>query len=62
MVRAWLFQRRQHRDQPLSPETLDSWETRPMVISKSGDLQAPRGTGPDKAMEEAEHETVPAHR
>jgi hypothetical protein len=62
-VRAWSFQRRQRRDQPLSPpETLDSWETRPLSISRFGDLYAPRETGPDKAAEEVEHETVPAQR
>ncbi|MGH8070549.1 MAG: hypothetical protein ACRERE_35980 [Candidatus Entotheonellia bacterium] len=60
MARAWLFQPRQRHAQPVSSEAFDAWEARPIVISTSGDVQAPRQTGADKAMEEVECETVSA--
>jgi hypothetical protein len=62
MVWAWLFQRRQDRNQPVSPEILAAWETRPFTISTRGTLQAPPATDPKEAVEEVEHETVVAHR
>ena len=62
MVWAWLFQRRQHRDQPVFPETLDSWETRPITLSTFGDRQAPGQTSLDDAVEVVDHEPLPAHR
>jgi hypothetical protein len=60
MARAWLFQARQRHEQSVSSEALDAWEARPMVIGTSGDDQAPRQTGANKAMEEVEYETVSA--
>jgi hypothetical protein len=60
MARAWLCQPRQRHEQPGSSEALDAWEARPITVSTPEDVQAPRQTNADKAMEEAEYETVSA--
>jgi hypothetical protein len=56
-MQAWLFRARQRRERPLSPEALDAWEARPVVVS---DAHIPQEAGVDHAMEGVEHETVSA--
>ena len=62
MMWTWLFQRRQHRGQPVFPDTLNSWEARPLTRATCKDLQASRQTNLAEAVEEVDHEMVPAHR
>ena len=63
MLRTWPFRLRQPPEQPVSPDALDAWETRALVISKSGDLRASQETSTDKAAaQEVEYETVSARR
>jgi hypothetical protein len=62
MVRAWLSQRHQRSNQPVSPEVLEAWETRPLTISTGETLQALPATDPHEAVEEVEHENVAAPR
>jgi hypothetical protein len=59
-VRAWLFQPRLAA--PMSPEALDAWEARPLIISNSEDMPMQREAGTDKAVEVVERETVSASR
>ena len=61
-LRVWLLQRRQYRNQPVFPEPLDAWEARPITLSTCGDLQTPRQTDLDEAVEEVDHEPLTAHR
>jgi hypothetical protein len=58
-MQAWLFRARQRPERPLSPEALDAWEARPLVVS---DLQTPREAGVDRATEGVERETASAPR
>jgi hypothetical protein len=61
-VRAWLFQPRQQPAAPLSPEALDAWEARPLIIRNSGDTPVLREAGTDKAVEVVDRETVSTQR
>jgi hypothetical protein len=61
-LRAWLLPPHPRPAEPVSPEALDAWEARPLVISNARDTRAPRETGVDKAVEVVEHETVSTHR
>jgi hypothetical protein len=62
-VRAWLFQPRQRpAEPPMSPEALDAWEARPLIISKSGDMPVLREAGTDGAVEVVDRETASAPR
>jgi hypothetical protein len=61
-VRAWLFQPCQQPAAPMSPEALDAWEARPLIIHNSGDRAVLREAGTEKAVEVLDRETVSAHR
>jgi hypothetical protein len=62
MVRVGLFRPRPRPEAPVSPEALDAWEARPLVINTAGDRRALRETTADKIAEETERETVSTHR
>jgi hypothetical protein len=61
-VQAWLFQPHRRRERSASPEVLDAWEARRIVINNSGSRQVPRETTVDMALEAVEHETVSTPR
>jgi hypothetical protein len=61
-VQPWLFQPRQRPAEAVSPEALDAWETRPLIINNSGDMPVPLEDGTDRAMEGVEREPVSTHR
>jgi hypothetical protein len=60
--RAWLFRTRQRPAASMSPEVLDAWEARPLIIGNSGDMPTLREAGTGKVVERGERETVSAHR
>jgi hypothetical protein len=61
-MRASLFRTPQRPAEPVSPADLDAWEVRPLTLRSAEDARASRETGADKAVEEAEHETLSVYR
>jgi hypothetical protein len=61
-VRGWLFRTRQRPAAPMSPEVLDAWEARPLIIGNAGAMPTLREAGTDKVVEGVEREMVAAHR
>ena len=62
MVQARLSQPLQRPEQPLSPQALDAWETRPLGIVNPGLTRAQLEPGADEAMAAEAHEPAPVHR
>jgi hypothetical protein len=59
---AWRPQPRQRLEQAASPEALDTWETRPIIVINPGNTQAPQDSGVREAAGESEHEELAVHR
>jgi hypothetical protein len=59
---AWRSQPRRRLEQAASPEALDLWETRPIVVINPGDTRAPQDSGAREAAVQPEHEEVSLHR
>jgi hypothetical protein len=62
LVQTQLFRQRACPEPPASPEGLDAWESRPIIIKSAGDARAPRVTGIDKVAEEIEDEMASVPR
>jgi hypothetical protein len=56
-VRLWLVPRRQPPKLSRSAEALDTWEARPLLISKAGNSGVPHKTGSELTMQDVEHDT-----
>ena len=61
-VHAWRSQRRQRFDQPPSPQALDAWESRPIIVVTPDQVRAPEDLGVQEEDRQQEHEAVSARR
>jgi hypothetical protein len=61
-VHAWRSQRRQRFEQPASPQALDAWETRSIIVVNPNHMRASEGLGAQEEDRQQEREAVSAHR
>jgi hypothetical protein len=61
-VYAWRSQRRQGLDRPASPQALDAWETRPVIVVNPGRTRTSEDLGAREEAPHQGHEAVSARR
>ena len=61
-IHAWRSQRRQRFDQPPSPQALDAWESRSVIVDNPNPIRALEDLGVQEEDRQQEHEVVSARR
>jgi hypothetical protein len=61
-VHAWRSQRRQQFDQPVSPQALDAWETRSIVVVNPNHMRTSEDLRAQEGDQQQEHEAISARR